>query len=68
MGLFSRFRERGRSGGPSLFQRLVMPRGHPPSPKLEEIQRAAAEDVAAMEAEDLKYFRQDSPGNIEDDL
>ena len=28
----------------------------------------AAEDVAAMEAEDLKYFRQDSPGNIEDDL
>jgi hypothetical protein len=68
MGVFSWFRERGSSGGPSLFQRLVMPRGHPPSPKLEEIQRAAAEDVAAMEAEDLKYFRQDSPGNIEDDL
>ncbi len=51
-----------------LFQRLVMPRGHPPDPKLEEIQRAAAEDVAAMEAEDRKYFRQDGPGNNEDDL
>jgi hypothetical protein len=68
MGLFSRFRERRQSGGPSLFQRLVMPRGHPPSPKLEEIQQAAAEDVAAMEAEDRKYFRQDGPGDIEDDL
>jgi hypothetical protein len=68
MGVFSWFRDRESSGGPSLFQRLVMPRGHPPSPELEEIQRAAAEDVAAMEAEDRKYFRQDSPGNIEDDL
>jgi hypothetical protein len=24
--------------------------------------------VAEMEAEDLRYFRQDSPGKIEDDL
>jgi len=37
-------------------------------PKLEQIKRAAAEDVAAMEAEDRKYFRQDGPGKIEDDL
>ena len=68
MGVFSWFRERRQTGGPGLFQRLVMPRGHPPDPKHEEIQRAAAEDVAAMEAEDRKYFRQDGPGNNEDDL
>jgi|GEM_PF-6654309 len=53
---------------PGWFQRIVMPRGHPPDPKLEKIKRAVEEDVDRMEAEDLKYFRQDSPGNIEDDL
>jgi hypothetical protein len=45
-----------------------MPRGHPPDAELEQIKEAAAEDVADMEAEDRKYFRQDGPGNIEDDL
>jgi hypothetical protein len=44
-----------------------MPRGRR-DPRLEEIKRAAAEDVARMEAEDRKYFRQDGPGKIEDDL
>ena len=68
MGVFSWFRERGSSGGPSLFQRLVMPRGHPPDPELEQIKEAAAADVAEMEAEDHKYFRQDGPGKDEDDL
>ena len=68
MGIFSRFRERGHADERSLFERLVMPRGRPPDPKLEEIQRAAAADVADMEAEDRKYFRQDGPGDIEDDL
>jgi len=68
MGIFSRFRERGRAGKPSLFRRLVMPAGHPPDPKLEELKRAVAADVAEMEAEDRKYFRQDGPGKIEDDL
>jgi hypothetical protein len=68
MGFFARFRARGPSDRPSWFERLVMPRGHPPDPKLEEVKRAAAEDVAKMEAEDRKYFDQDSPGNIEDDL
>jgi hypothetical protein len=53
---------------PGWFQRLVMPRGHPPNRKLEEIKRAAEADVEAMEAEDRKYFRQDGPGRIEDDL
>jgi hypothetical protein len=68
MGVFSRFRDRRSSGEQSWFERLVMPRGHPPDPKLEEIRRAVAADVADMEAEDRKYFRQDSPGNVEDDL
>jgi len=45
-----------------------MPRGHPPDPELEQIKEAATADVADMEAEDRKYFDQDSPGNIEDDL
>ena len=51
----------------SWLRRLVIRSGRP-DPKLEEIKRAAAEDVAAMEEEDRKYFRQDGPGNIEDDL
>jgi hypothetical protein len=68
MGVFFRFRARGQTDERSLFQRLVMPRGHPPDPELKRIQEAAAADVADMEAEDRKYFDQDSPGNIEDDL
>ena len=68
MGLFSRFRARGQPDDRSLFQRLVMPRGRPPDAELRRIQEAAVADVAAMEAEDRKYFDQNSPGNIEDDL
>lgn len=68
MGLFSRSPDRGRADDRSWFQRLVMPRGHPPDPELEQIKEAATADVAEMEAEDRKYFDQDSPGNIEDDL
>ena len=68
MGLFSWFRNRELGGPGDWFERLVMPRGHRPDPKLDELKRAVAADVADMEAEDLKYFRQDSPGNIEDDL
>ena len=68
MGLFSRSRDRGRADNRGWFQRLVMPRGRRPDPGLEQIKEAAAADVAEMEAEDRKYFDQDSPGNIEDDL
>jgi hypothetical protein len=68
MGLFSRFRDRRSPDERSWFDRLVMPRGHPPDPEHEQIKEAAAADVADMEAEDRKYFRQDGPGNIEDDL
>jgi hypothetical protein len=67
MGIFSWFRDSEVSDGPGWFRRLVMPRGRP-DPKVDEIKRAAAEDVAEMEAEDRKYFRQDGPGEIEDDL
>ncbi len=37
------------------------------TPKLEEIQRAAAEDVARVQQDD-KYFGKDSPGNNPDAL
>ena len=68
MGVFSRSRASGQADGRSWFQRLVMPRGHPPDPELEQIKEAAAADVAEMEAEDRKYFDPNSPGEIEDDL
>ena len=68
MGLLSRFRARGQTDERSLFERLVMPRGRPPDPELKRIREAAAADVAEIEEEDRKYFRQDSPGNDEDDL
>jgi hypothetical protein len=67
MRIFSWFRDPEVSGGAGWFRRLVMPRGRP-DPEVDEIKRAAAADVADMEAEDRKYFRQDAPGKIEDDL
>jgi hypothetical protein len=67
MGIFSWFRDLEVSDDPGWFRRLVMPRGRP-DPELERIKEAAAADVAEMEAEDRKYFRQDGPGKIEDDL
>jgi len=67
MGLRSWFRSRELAGEPNWIRRLVLPRGRP-DPELEEIKRAVAADVAEMEAEDRKYFRQDGPGDIEDDL
>jgi hypothetical protein len=36
-------------------------------PKLEETEKAAAADVAAVE-EDAKYFGRDAPGHQQDDL
>ncbi len=66
MGIFS-WIVRGGNEGNGWLRRWVMPPGRP-DPKTDEIKRAAAEDVAAMEAEDRKYFRQHGPGDIEDDL
>jgi hypothetical protein len=67
MRLFSR----KKAPGPCKAGLVPAPghaRGHPPDRKLEEIRRAAEADVEQMEAEDRKYFRQDAPGKIEDDL
>jgi hypothetical protein len=67
MGISSWFRLRSSSQEPGWLRRLVMPSGRP-DPKLEEIKRAAAEDVARMEEEDRKYFRPDGPGKDHDEL
>jgi hypothetical protein len=53
---------------PGWLRRWVIPPPGKDDPRIDRIQQAAAEDVAAMEAEDRKYFRQDGPGDIEDDL
>jgi hypothetical protein len=68
MGIFSWFRSRELADEPNWLRRMVMPRSYRRDPRLDEIKRAAAADVAEMEAEDRKYFRQDGPGKIEDDL
>jgi hypothetical protein len=47
--------------------RLHLVRSGRDNPRIEEIKRAAAEDVARVE-EDDKYFDPDSPGNQEDEL
>jgi hypothetical protein len=67
MGIRSWFRERFTADGSPRLWRWVSPRGRP-NPKLDEIKKAAAADVAAMEAEDRKWFRRDGPGTREDDL
>jgi hypothetical protein len=67
MGIRTWIRERFTAdSGPRLW-RWVSPPGHD-NPKLDEIKRAAEKDVAAMEAEDRKYFRRDGPGNEQDAL
>jgi hypothetical protein len=53
---------------PGWLRRLVMLTPGRDDPKVDRIKRAAAEDVAAMEEEDRRYFRKDAPGHIEDDL
>jgi hypothetical protein len=66
MGIWNWIVRGGTEGRGGLY-RWVIPRGRP-DPKVDEIKRAAAADVAAMEAEDRKYFRQDGPGKDEDTL
>jgi hypothetical protein len=72
MGLFSRFTSRESEFRPRWLRRWVLPTGRPgeqpDDPELDDIKKAAAADVAAMEAEDRKYFRQHGPGNTENDL
>jgi hypothetical protein len=69
MGIFSWFASTRSPEEPRWLRRwVVLRRGRRVDPKLEQIKRAAAADVAAMEAEDRKYFDQDGPGHREDDL
>lgn len=53
---------------PGWLRRWVIPAGHRDDPELDEIKRAAAADVAAMEEERHKYFDPNGPGNQNDAL
>jgi hypothetical protein len=72
MGIFSwlaaRFGSTRSPEEPGWLRRWVTLRPGRDDPKLDEIKRAAAADVAAMEEEDRRYFRRDGPGNEQDDL
>jgi hypothetical protein len=68
MGVFSWFARTRSPEEPGWLRRWVLLRPGRRDAKLEQIKRAAAADVAAMEAEDRRYFRQDGPGRREDDL
>ena len=68
MGIFSWLGGEKREEKSHWFRRLVIPAAGEDDPEVEAVKRAAAEDVAAMEAEDRKYFRQNGPGDREDDL
>jgi len=68
MGIFSWFSATRSPEEPGWLRRLVLLRPGRRDPKLEEIKRAAAADVAAMEEEARRYFRADGPGDREDDL
>lgn len=72
MGIFSWFSDRFASSRspeePGWMRRWLIPGAGRHDPKLDEIKRAASADVAEMEKENRKYFRQDGPGRREDDL
>jgi hypothetical protein len=59
MSIFSRLRSRRSTDAPHS---LIKTRP-PADPKLEEVEQAAAADVAALEGEDHTYFDPDSPGH-----
>jgi hypothetical protein len=67
MGIFHWLVSGDGSEGPRWLRRWVLPRPERDGPKLDQIKRAAAEDDAVLE-ENRKYFRQDIPGEREDDL
>jgi hypothetical protein len=68
MGIFSWLSSRDYADRQGWLRRWVIPAAGRPNRKLDEIKRAAAEDVAEMEKENYKYFRQDGPGDSENDL
>ena len=68
MRIFSWFSSARYPEEPRWLRRWVLLRPGRRDAKVEAIKRAAAADVAAMEAESREYFRQDGPGDREDDL
>lgn len=62
MGIFSWFARTRYPEEPGWLRRWVVLRRGRDGPNLSKIKRAAAEDVADMEAEDHAYFRHDGPG------
>jgi len=65
MGIFHWFSSTRSPEEPRWLRRWVVLSGRRRDPKLEEIKRAAAQDVAAMEEEDRRYFRHQE-GQAED--
>jgi hypothetical protein len=65
MGIISWIRSHLSAGVP--FDQPSLVRYRYEDPDFEEVERAAADDVAAVE-QDGKYFRRDSPGNDPDEL
>lgn len=72
MGIFSwlaaRFGSTRSPEEPGWLRRMVILPPGSDDPGVDEIKRAAAEDVAEMEEEDRRYFRQDGPGGQQDEL
>ena len=78
MGIFSWFSSIRYPEEPRWLRRLVFPAARhneldiheiEKDEELEQVKRAAAEDVAEIEKEDRRYFRQDGPEHLpEDDL
>ena len=53
---------------PTAREDNLTPREIEKDEDLEELKRIAAEDAAAMEEEDRRYFRRDGPGHDRDAL
>jgi hypothetical protein len=68
MSIISRFLSGREPEEPGWLRRWVLPGGGRYDPKLDDIKRSAEADVAELEEEDRRYFRQDGPGHVEDDL
>jgi hypothetical protein len=68
MGIISWFLSGREPEEPGWLRRWLLPGGGRDDPKLDDIKRSAAADVAELEEEDHRYFRRDGPGHVEDDL
>ena len=67
MGIFSKSSSKSPDE-PGWLRRWVMPGAGRDDQDLDEIKRVADADVAAMEEENRRYFRQDGPGHQQDEL